>query len=54
MFTDINIYPINNKTDHFSEKYIFIFRNHIKTKFLPDKFEPSCEHEMKILRNIGF
>ena len=23
MFTDINIYPINNKTDHISEKYIF-------------------------------
>ena len=24
MFTDINIYSINNKTDHNSEKYIFI------------------------------
>ena len=24
MFTDINIYPINNETDHISEKYIFI------------------------------
>ena len=23
MLTDINIYPINNKTDHISEKYIF-------------------------------
>ena len=23
MFTDINIYPINNETDHISEKYIF-------------------------------
>ena len=23
MFTDINIYSINNKTDHISEKYIF-------------------------------
>ena len=23
MFTDINIYTINNKTDHISEKYIF-------------------------------
>ena len=23
MFTDTNIYPINNKTDHISEKYIF-------------------------------
>ena len=24
MFTDINIYSIVNKTDHISEKYIFI------------------------------
>ena len=24
MFTDINIYSINNKTDHISEKYIFL------------------------------
>ena len=24
MLTDINIYPINNKTDHISEKYIFL------------------------------
>ena len=24
MFTDINIYSISNKTDHISEKYIFI------------------------------
>ena len=24
MFTDINNYPINNKTDHILEKYIFI------------------------------
>ena len=24
MFTDINIYSINNKTDHISEKYIII------------------------------
>ena len=23
MFTDINIYSLNNKTDHISEKYIF-------------------------------
>ena len=31
MFTDINIYPINNKTDHISEKYIF-YRKKSKTK----------------------
>ena len=29
MFTDINIYPINNKTDHISEKYIF-YRKKVK------------------------
>ena len=31
MFTDINIYPIHNKTDHISEKIIF-YRKKIKTK----------------------
>ena len=31
MFTDINIYPINNKTDHISEKRIF-YRKKSKTK----------------------
>ena len=31
MFTDKNIYPINNKTDHISEKYIFHQKNS-KTK----------------------
>ena len=31
MFTDINIYPINNKTYHISEKYIF-YRKKSKTK----------------------
>ena len=31
MFTDINISPINNKTDHFSEKYIF-YRKKVKQK----------------------
>ena len=31
MFTDINIYPINNKTDHILEKYIF-YRKKSKTK----------------------
>ena len=33
MFTDLIIYPINNKTDHISEKYIFFFyRKKGKTK----------------------
>ena len=31
MFTDINICPINNKTDHISEKYIF-YTKKSKTK----------------------
>ena len=35
MFTDINIYTINNKTDHISEKYIFIEK---KTKTKVDIF----------------
>ena len=33
MFTDINIYPINNKTDHISEKYIF-YRKKAKQKLI--------------------
>ena len=32
MFTDINIYPINNKTDHISEKFIFYRKKKSKTK----------------------
>ena len=31
MFTDLNIYPKNNKTDHISEKYIFYIKKS-KTK----------------------
>jgi len=33
MFTDINIYSINNKTDHISEKYIFYRK---KSLYFPD------------------
>ena len=32
MFTERNIYPINNKTGHISEKYIF-YRKKSKTKY---------------------
>ena len=32
MFTDINIYPINNITDHISKKYIFFYRKKSITK----------------------
>jgi len=35
MFTDLNIYPINNKTDHISEKYTFIEKK-VKKKYFPD------------------
>ena len=31
MFTDLNIYPTNNKTDHISERYFFYIKNS-KTK----------------------
>ena len=33
MFTDIDIYPINNKTDHISEEYIF-YRKEAKQKLI--------------------
>ena len=63
MFTDINIYSINNKTDHISEKYIFY-------RYFPD-FSSDLEqdpdplfHEtdpririhikMKRIRNTGY
>ena len=34
MVTDINIYTINNKTDHISEKYIFFVEKKGKQKFI--------------------
>ena len=37
MFTDIYIYPINNKTDHISEKYIFYRKKkYNKSWYFPD------------------
>ena len=30
MFTDMNIYPINIKTGHISEKYIFFIEKKVK------------------------
>ena len=33
MFTDIDIYSINNKTDHISEKYIFYKKKLIFSRF---------------------
>ena len=46
MFTDINIYPINNKTDHMSEKYIF-YSKKSKTKgwYFPDFRSDPLLHE---------
>ena len=37
MFTDINIYPINNKTDHISEKYVLIEKK-VKQRFIFSRF----------------
>ena len=34
MFTDINIYPMNNKTDHISEKNIFFIEKKVKQKLI--------------------
>ena len=37
MFTDINIYPIINKADHISEKYIFYRKKkQNKSQYFPD------------------
>ena len=38
MFTDINIYPINNITDHISEKYIFFLEKKVKQKLVFSRF----------------
>ena len=34
MFTDLNIYPTNNKTDHISEKHIFYIKKKVKQKLI--------------------
>ena len=38
MFTDINIFPVNNKTDHISEKYIF-YRKKVKQQLIFFRFQ---------------
>ena len=38
MFTDLNIYPINNKTDHISEKYIF-YRKKVTQDMIFSRFQ---------------
>ena len=54
MFTDININPINNKTDHISEEYIF-YRKKSKTNvsiFTDQGPDPDpLFHESVISRN---
>ena len=36
MFTDINIYPINNEADHISEKYIFYRKKKLNKIYFHD------------------
>ena len=55
MFTDINIYSINNKTDHISEKYIFPIlgriwsririRNRIRIRYFMKRIRGSYQNE---------
>ena len=47
MFTDINIYSINNKTDHISENYIF-YRKKSWTKL--NETDPRIRIHIKIKR----
>ena len=59
MFTDINIYPINNKTDHISEKYWYFpdFRSDLEQD--PDPLFHETDPririhiKMKRIRNTG-
>ena len=60
MFTDINIYSINNKTDHISEKYIFYrnkyfsyFRSDLEPDPLFNETDPRIHIKMKRIRNTG-
>ena len=39
MFTYIIIYPLKNKTDHISEKYISFHRNEVKQKLIFSRFK---------------
>ena len=60
MFTDINIYPINNKTDHISEKYWYFpdFRSDLEQD--PDPLFHETDPririhiKMKRIRNTDF
>ena len=63
MFTGINIYSINNKTDHISEKYIFIeiwyfpdFRSDLEQDPLFHEMDPRIRiHiKMKRIRNTDY
>ena len=69
MFTDKNIYPINNKTDHISEKYIFYrkkklifpdFRSDLEQDPDPDPLFRETDPririhiKMKLIRNTSF
>ena len=45
MFTDIYSHPINNKTDHISEKYICFYRKKSKTKVDVPEFRSGLKHD---------
>ena len=45
MFTDINIYPKNNKTDHISEKYILNRKKSTTIKLLFPDFSLDLEQD---------
>ena len=50
IFTDINIYPIKNKTDHISEKYIF-YRKKVKQTLIFSRFQVGFGAGSVISRN---
>ena len=55
MFTDINIYSINNKTDHISEIYFPDFRSDLDPDPLFHETDPRIRihNKLKRIRNTG-
>ena len=54
----MNIYPINNKTDHFLEKYIFLIGKKVEKKIgifgrIRSKIRIRLHIKMKRIRNTG-
>ena len=55
MFIDINIYSINNKTDHISEKYIFyiyIYFQNFRSDLDPDPLFHETDPRIRIRIHI--